>query len=204
MKFLAFIGVHELWSCTMSIRKTALLLGTCAFITMSSSASAADFTLTSPDLKGGKFAQANFLSEPYGFGCSGGNVSPSLEWSNAPAGTKSFVLTIYDLDAPTGFGWVHWVVANIPGSVAKLPAGIGADGQRLPAGALQTRTDFGVPGYGGPCPPQGSTHRYEITLTAVGVDKLPVVTPDATPALVGFFAKSQSLGEAKLTIVQGR
>lgn len=188
----------------MSIRKTAFLLATFAFITMSSSASATDFTLTSPDLKDGKLAQANFLSEPYGFGCSGGNVSPSLEWSNAPAGTKSFVLTIYDLDAPTGFGWVHWVVANIPGSVSKLPSGISAGGQLLPSGALQTRTDFGVPGYGGPCPPQGSTHRYEITLTAVSVDKLPAVTADATPALVGFFSKAQSLGQAKLTVVQGR
>ena len=175
-----------------------------ATIAMSSLASAQTFSLTSPELASGKFANANLLSAPYGFGCSGGNVSPSFSWSNAPAGTKSFVLTVYDRDAPTGFGWVHWVLTNIPGTATSIPGGITADGKNLPNGALQTRTDFGVPGYGGPCPPQGEQHRYEVTLTALKVDNLPVVTADATPALVGFFAKANSLGEAKLTITQGR
>ncbi|MCS4285763.1 Raf kinase inhibitor-like YbhB/YbcL family protein [Pseudomonas sp. BIGb0278] len=160
----------------------------------SSASYAQTFTLHSPELEGGKFGNTNLLSEPYGFGCAGGNVSPSFTWSGAPAGTKSFVLTIYDRNAPTGVGWMHWVVANIPGD---------AKGANLPAGALQPRTDFGVPGYGGPCPPKGSVHDFEIILTAVKVDALPMVTAEATPAFVGFFTKANSLGEAKLTIKQG-
>lgn len=162
------------------------------------------FTLHSPELEGGKFGNANLLSEPYSFGCKGGNISPSFTWSGAPAGTKSFVLTIYDRNASTGVGWMHWVVANIPVNAKGLPAGIDTNGANLPVGALQPRTDFGVPGYGGPCPPEGSTHDFEITLTAVKVDALPMVTSDATPALVGFFTKANSLGEAKLTIKQSR
>lgn len=162
------------------------------------------FALSSPDIIDGRFSNANFLSEPYGFGCTGSNVSPRLTWVNPPSGTKSFVVTIFDPDAPTGFGWVHWVVANIPASASVLPAGIGANGYQLPEGALQTRTDFGPPGYGGPCPPQGSTHRYEITLTALDVDRLPGIEAEATPALVGFFTKVHSLGQARLTALAGR
>ena len=152
----------------------------------------------------GGFTEQQLLSTPYGFGCSGGNVSPALSWKNAPEGTKSFVLTIHDKDAPTGLGWMHWVVANIPANVNSLPAGITAKGKNLPKGALQTRTDFGVPGYGGACPPEGQKHRYEITLTALKVARLPHIKADATPALVGFFTKANSLGEAKITVEDQR
>lgn len=148
----------------------------------------------------GGFTQAQLLSAPYGFGCSGGNASPALSWKNPPAGTKSFVLTVYDKDAPTGLGWVHWVVADIPAHVRRLPAGISAQGFRLPSGALQTRTDFGVPGYGGACPPEGRKHRYEFTLTALKVARLPNISADATPALVDFFTQANRLGEAKFTV----
>ena len=165
---------------------------------------AADFTLTSHELEKKYFPDAQTLSTPYGFGCSGGNIAPSFNWSGAPAGTQSFALKIYDRDAPTGLGWIHWQVVNIPSSLHSLPAGITADNKNLPQGALQTRTDFGIPGYGGPCPPKGETHRYEITLTALRVDKLPGITADSTPALVGFMAKANSLGEAHLQITQGR
>lgn len=187
------------------MKLTKKLLGVVALAAFASAASAQTFTLSSPDLRGGKLTNAHLLSEPYGFGCAGGNISPGLIWNNAPAGTKSFVLTLHDLDAPTGgLGWMHWVVVNIPANATGLPAGIAADGKQLPAGALQTRTDFGVPGYGGPCPPKGTTHRYEFTLTAVGVGKLPGVTADATPALVGFATQANALGTAKLTVAQGR
>ncbi|UPT56624.1 YbhB/YbcL family Raf kinase inhibitor-like protein [Dickeya zeae] len=165
---------------------------------------AAGFTLTSSELSSGHFSTSQLLSESYGFGCSGANKSPSFSWSGAPAGTKSFVLQIYDRDAPTGLGWVHWQVVNIPAGVSSLPANVTADNKGLPAGAMQTRTDFGVPGYGGACPPKGETHRYDITLTALKVDKLPGVTADSTPALVGFMTKANALGEAKIRIVQGR
>jgi len=178
------------------------LIGVAAQI---SAAQAAEFKITSPDVVDGKFKNEQLLSEPYGFGCSGGNVSPAFAWSGTPEGTKSFVLTIHDKDAPTGIGWMHWVVANIPATATEIPGGISPDGAKLPAGAQQTRTDFGVPGYGGPCPPEGSTHRYDITLTALKVEKLPdFVTQDSTPAMVGFFAKANSLGEATLTVTQGR
>ena len=110
------------------------------------------------------------------------------------------MLTVYDKDAPTGLGWVHWVVADIPANVRRLPAGITAQDRNLPRGALQTRTDFGHPGYGGACPPAGRKHRYEFTLTALKVARLPNITADATPALVGFFTKANSLGEAKFTV----
>lgn len=171
---------------------------------VSQAAFAAKFTLTSDELRSGKFSQTQLLSEPYGFGCSGSNKSPSFSWSGAPAGTKSFALQIYDRDAPTGLGWVHWQVVNIPASANAIPANIASDNKGLPPGAIQSRTDFGVPGYGGPCPPQGQTHRYEITLTALKVEKLPGITAESTPALVGFMTKANALGEAKIVITQGR
>ncbi|MGE8051377.1 YbhB/YbcL family Raf kinase inhibitor-like protein [Pseudomonas monteilii] len=166
--------------------------------------SADSFELHSPELESGQFGASNLLGESYGFGCKGGNKSPSFTWSGVPEGTKSFVLTIYDRNAPTGVGWMHWVVANIPPGAKGLTGGIDATGSGLPAGALQSRTDFGVPGYAGPCPPVGSTHDFEITLTALKVDALPMVTADTTPAFVGFFTKANSLGEARMIIKQSR
>ncbi|RPD95915.1 YbhB/YbcL family Raf kinase inhibitor-like protein [Candidatus Pantoea deserta] len=165
---------------------------------------AAGFTLSSHELTNGNFPNAQLLSQPYGFGCSGENHSPSFNWSGAPDGTKSFALQIYDRDAPTGLGWVHWQVVNIPASATSLPAGLAANSKGAPSGTLQTRTDFGVPGYGGPCPPEGQTHHYVVTLTALKVATLPGVTADATPALVGFMTKANSLGEATIHITQGR
>ncbi|ASK28155.1 YbhB/YbcL family Raf kinase inhibitor-like protein [Neisseria chenwenguii] len=163
------------------------------------------FSLSVDNLaKNGKFKKEQVLSAPYGFGCDGGNQSPALSWKNPPKGTKSFVLTVHDKDAPTGLGWMHWVVANIPADARSLPANIGAKDENLPKGALQTRTDFGVPGYGGACPPKGEVHRYEFKLTALKVDKLPNVGADATPALVGFFTKANALGEAKFVVKTGR
>jgi len=123
--------------------------------------------LISNSFKDGDYLKADhILSADYGFGCAGGNRSPHLAWSGAPAGTKSFALTCFDPDAPTGSGFWHWVVVNIPASVSELPLGAGsADGKHLPAGALQTRTDYGTACYGGPCPPEGDhPHRYLFTL----------------------------------------
>jgi Raf kinase inhibitor-like YbhB/YbcL family protein len=163
----------------------------------------AEFKLSSDDLASGSFPAAHILSEAYGFGCSGGNQSPHLAWQEPPDGTKSFVITLYDPDAPTGIGWTHWVVANIPADVRALARGAGNDGGKLPAGAVQTRTDFGVPGYGGPCPPRGPAHRYVFTVTALKVDRLDV-GPDAMPALVGFFTRANSLAQASFTVPYGR
>jgi Raf kinase inhibitor-like YbhB/YbcL family protein len=159
------------------------------------------FTLTSADLKNGGFADAQVLNT---FGCSGGNVSPELSWSNAPAGTKSFVLTMFDPDAPTGSGFWHWVVVNIPPSSTQLPNGASRNASKLPAGALETRTDLGAPGYGGPCPPAGDKpHRYILTLHALKVDKLDV-DAQTSAAVVGFNVHMQEIGKATLTARYGR
>ena len=164
--------------------------------------SAHAFTLTSPNITaGGKIADAQVFN---GFGCKGGNRSPQLAWSGAPAGTRSFALLMYDPDAPTGSGWWHWVLYNIPANVTSLAAGAG-DPQKnlLPAGALQGRTDFGTPGYGGPCPPPGKAHHYHLWLYALKVERLEVPA-DATAAYIGFNVRAQALGRAQLMGVYGR
>ena len=160
------------------------------------------FTLKSAD-----FAQGQTLAAAQvfnGFGCSGGNVSPALAWSNAPAGTKSFALLVHDPDAPTGSGWWHWVVYDIPASVSALPAGAGDPKKGLlPPGAQQGRTDFGTAGYGGPCPPPGKPHRYYFRLYALKVAKLEVPA-DASAALIGFNVNAAALGKAELMGLYGR
>jgi Raf kinase inhibitor-like YbhB/YbcL family protein len=133
-------------------------------------------------------------------GAGGDNRSPALAWEGAPAGTKSFALTMYDPDAPTGSGWWHWVVYDLPASATGLPEGAGAAaGTGLPAGAKQGRTDFGSKEYGGAAPPPGhGPHRYIFTLYALNTDKLDVPA-DASAAYVGFMIHFAKLGEAKLT-----
>jgi len=160
------------------------------------------FTLSSPDLAEGKTIAAAQVFN--GFGCSGGNISPALSWSNAPAGTRSFALLMYDPDAPTGSGWWHWVVYNIPASVSSLPAGAGDPKKNLlPAGAVQGRSDYGTAGYGGPCPPPGKPHRYYLRLYALKADRLELPA-DATAALVGFNVNAASLAKAELMGLYGR
>jgi len=173
------------------------LLGAAGF------AHAAGFTLTSPTIKpGATLTQAQVFN---GFGCSGQNISPALIWSGAPAGTKSFAVTLYDPDAPTGSGWWHWVVIDLPADSTGLAEGAGtADGKALPAGARQGRTDFGAAGFGGACPPQGDKpHRYIFTVYALKTDKLDV-PPDATAALIGSMLNANKLAKATFTAKYGR
>jgi len=181
------------WLATMSLAAAAAL---------AADAPAGTFTLTSTDITpGGKIAEAQVFN---GFGCKGGNVSPALAWSHAPAGTQSFALLVHDPDAPTGSGWWHWVLYNIPAGATSLAAGAG-DAQKnlLPAGAVQGRTDFGTSGYGGPCPPPGKPHHYHFRLYALKVAKLDLPA-DATAAFVGFNVRAQSLGSAELVGLYGR
>jgi Raf kinase inhibitor-like YbhB/YbcL family protein len=163
---------------------------------------AGKFTLASTDLSaGGTIANAQVFN---GFGCTGGNVSPALSWSNPPAGTKSFALLMHDPDAPTGSGWWHWVVYNIPATLSSLPAGAGDPLKSLlPAAAVQGRTDFGTPGYGGPCPPPGKPHHYYLRLYALKVAKLEL-PPDATAAFIGFLVRKNSQATAELMGLYGR
>ena len=164
---------------------------------------AGTFSLDSAEVKPrAKIAEAQVFK---GFGCEGGNVSPSLSWKNAPAGTKSFAITVYDPDAPTGSGWWHWLMFSIPASVTSLPAGAGDPGAgKVPPGAVQSKTDFGKAGYGGPCPPKGDKpHRYIFTVYALKVDKIDA-DENASGALVGFMLNANKLGKASFTATYGR
>ncbi|ESQ90450.1 YbhB/YbcL family Raf kinase inhibitor-like protein [Asticcacaulis benevestitus] len=164
-----------------------------AGMALATGAQAEDFSLSSPDIQDGKAPESMVLARAYGFGCDGANIAPALIWSHAPVGTKSFVLTLYDKDAPTGIGFMHWVVVNIPADQTAIAAsGV------LPTKALQTRSDIGVPGFLGVCPPAGEAHTYVFTLSALKVDALPV-DANATPALVGFMTRANLLGQATLT-----
>jgi Raf kinase inhibitor-like YbhB/YbcL family protein len=159
-------------------------------------ASSKAFTLTSPDIANGK--QIGAAQVFNSFGCTGNNLSPALSWSNPPVGTKSFALLVHDPDAPTGSGWWHWVVYNIPADVTSLPAGAGDPKKSLlPPGAVQGKSDFGTPGYGGPCPPPGKPHRYYFRLYALKVAKLDI-PPEATAAFVGFNVNANSLGKTEI------
>ena len=175
-----------------------------AFTAFASAAQAqGTFKLTSKEVApGSTMAAAQTFN---GFGCSGANVSPSVAWTGAPAGTKSYALTVYDPDAPTGSGWWHWVVYNIPASARGIATGAGdAKKNLLPAGSVQGNTDFGAPGYGGPCPPAGDKpHRYIFTLYALKADKMDIPA-GATAALVGFNIHGNMLGSATFTALYGR
>jgi Raf kinase inhibitor-like YbhB/YbcL family protein len=175
-----------------------------AGLALASVAYAQPLKLASPDIKpNGMIAEEQVFN---GFGCSGKNVSPGLAWSGAPKGTKSFALLVHDPDAPTGgAGWWHWLVVNIPASVTELKKGAGkADGSSLPQGGEQIATDFGGPGWGGPCPPAGDKpHRYNFTLHALKVEKLDL-PKGATASLAGFMVNANSIGKATLTGKYGR
>ena len=174
-----------------------------ALLTLAAPAAAAGkFKLTSTDVKPNKpLAEAQVFN---GFGCSGANVSPELTWKDAPKDAKSFVLTVYDPDAPTGSGWWHWVVYDIPATATGIPQGAGSGTAALPEGAKQGRTDFGAPGFGGACPPPGDKpHRYIFTVYALKVDKLEVPA-DASAAMIGFMTRANSLGSATFTATYAR
>jgi Raf kinase inhibitor-like YbhB/YbcL family protein len=155
------------------------------------------FTLKSADL-GGQFTNEFVAGN---FGCNGSNQSPQLSWANAPAGTKSFAITMYDADAPTGSGFWHWVVINIPAAVTELKHGAGdPNGHTAPAGSLQTINDTGAPGYQGPCPGEGEApHRYLITVYALNTEKLGTST-NSTAALSGYMLNKAALAKASLVV----
>lgn len=160
----------------------------------------AKFTLTSSDFsEGGTIAIAQVFTD-----CKGGNVSPALKWSGAPEGTKSFALLVHDPDAPTGSGWWHWIAYNIPPGTGSLPAGAGDPKKNeMPAGTVQGRNDYGMSGYGGPCPPPGKPHHYQFRLYALKVARLEV-PGNASAAAISFNVRAQALGTAELTGLYGR
>jgi hypothetical protein len=161
------------------------------------------FTLESTDVAHGEtLAEAHLMD---GMGLSGGNRSPHLSWSGFPAATKSFAVTCYDPDAPTGSGFWHWVLFNVPADVTELAAGAGTpDGSALPEGAVQARNDVGLPGFAGAAPPVGDpAHRYVFAVHALDVDHLDL-DESATPAIVGFNLRFHTIARALLVPVFGR
>ena len=159
---------------------------------------AGNFTLTSSDIKG----QLSKVQEFNGFGCDGKNVSPELRWKDAPKGTKSFAVTVYNPDAPTGSGWWHWLAVNIHATVTSIPAE--ASGKRCPGGTLETLNDYGSTGFGGACPPKGDKpHCYIFTVYALDVEK-PPVKADTKPPIVGYQINSHTISKASIISYYGR
>ena len=159
------------------------------------------FTLKSNDLTGQATEKFIFNS----FGCIGENNSPHLFWENAPIETKSFAVTMYDEDAPTGSGWWHWIIFDIPVNVSQLVSNAGNLAlKKAPEKSIQSKTDYGISGYGGPCPPEGhGFHKYTITVYALNSETLGLNT-DANPALVGFYLEKNVLAKSSLVFYHKR
>ena len=176
------------------MKTTTLLTG--ILLTISSTLfSQNTFTLSSNTLGG----EATKIEEFNGFGCTGKNESPQLSWKNAPEGTKSFAITMYDPDAPTGSGWWHWVVFDIPTSTTDLVSNAGDIKLNLtPEGTIQSITNYGAQGYGGPCPPPGhGLHQYIIPVYALKTDTLGL-DKNTNPAIVGYYLWNNTLAKASI------
>ncbi len=184
----------------MKIGKTVLIISA---LLSGSLVLAQDFTLTSETV--GPGAQLTEEQVFNGFGCTGKNVSPDLRWTPGPKETKSYAVTVYDPDAPTGSGWWHWIVYNIPGDVTELRTGAGdVSGKGLPKGSVHGRTDFGTFDFGGACPPEGDKdHRYIFTVFALKTEKIDVPA-EASAALIGFMINANTVAKASFTAKYGR
>jgi len=156
-------------------------------------------SVTTDDIAGGRFALPQMYNAE---GCTGGNTSPALSWSGAPADAKSFAVTMFDPDANTGRGFYHWLVLNIPASVHGLKTGQGA-ADKLPSGLSQTNNDFGYPGYGGPCPPPGQDHHYVITVHALNAARL-TLAPTTAPTEVMAEIRRHEIASGTLTAMGKR
>lgn len=151
------------------------------------------FTLTSTDVTDGETLAERFTA-------AGGSTSPQLTWSGFPDGTRGFLVSCFDPDAPTPAGFWHWTVANLPAGTTELPTGAGSpDGAHLPDGAVQLRNDGGSVGYTGAAPPAGDrAHRYVFAVHALDVDHVDL-DGDASPTKAAFLALFHTLARATLT-----
>lgn len=159
------------------------------------------FTVESDDVAEGQTLASAQVYD--GLGMTGGNTSPQLRWHGFPAETKGFAVTCYDPDAPTGSGFWHWLVLDVPASVTQLAADAGrAGGAGLPSGAHSVRNDYGTADFGGAAPPPGEPHRYVFTVYALNTDRLGV-EPDATAAMAGFMLTFATIAKATVVPVFG-
>jgi len=163
---------------------------------------AQNFSITSKDMLEGETLSNDQVFN--NFGCSGKNNSPEVSWTNAPENTKSFALNLYDPDAPTGSGWWHWTLFNIPKSTTHIKTNASQNSKNLPSGSTQGRTDYGASLFGGACPPSGDKpHRYILTVFALDVDKIELDS-NASGALVGYYLNKHSIAKASITSMYGR
>lgn len=160
-----------------------------------------DFTLVSNDISDNAFMTE--AQEFNGFGCTGDDRSPHLKWSNAPKGTKSFAITVHDADAPTGSGWWHWQLINIPKSVSEISTGADKSSV-LPNGSVQITNDYGIRGFGGACPPKGhGIHHYRFTIHALSVEKLKLPA-EASGALAGYMINANTIESSTIVSLYKR
>lgn len=182
------------------MKKATFILGLFIF-SLATACAQSTFTLSSDDIGG----QATKTEEFSGFGCTGDNQSPQLSWKNPPEGTKSFAITMYDPDAPTGSGWWHWVVFDIPSNINEIASNAGnIELNLMPKEAIQGMTNFGMNGYGGPCPPENhGLHQYIITVYALKTDKLGL-DENTNPATVGYYLWNNTIAKASLVMYYER
>ncbi len=174
----------------------------CCLFLFSNALFAGSLSLKSADIEHGGLLSNQQVFQ--GFGCNGGNMSPQFSWSGAPKGTKAFALFAYDPDAPTGSGWWHWQIVNIPKTANKLSRNAGNIKQQLaPKGSQQATNDYGYKGFGGACPPKGDgIHRYQFTLYALS--KKLELPKNASAALVGYMVKASALESATIEAIYKR
>ncbi len=184
----------------MKIKKNILILLTTLLI--STFAYAEDFQLKSSDIAQDKLMPK--AQEFNGFGCNGSNLSPQLSWTGAPKGTVAFAILLHDPDAPTGSGWWHWQVINIPSDINSLKTGAGDVAKNLlPKGSVMIENDYGFKGFGGACPPEGNgIHHYNFTIHALS--KKLDLPKNASGALTGYNVKANSIASATITALYKR